>query len=147
MTIIAWDGETLAADRQSTANGYAHTVTKIHRLDADRLVAFAGSLSRAVEVVEWLRRNGPASEFPAGTEDEWITVLVIHRDGRVIRHENRGTGWQIHDRFTACGSGRDYALAAMHLGKSAEGAVAITCELSTECGKGIDALRFDPVTP
>jgi hypothetical protein len=44
--------------------------------------------------------------------------------------------------FAACGSGRDMALMAMHLGKSAFEAVRLTCELSVDCGNGIDVLEL-----
>jgi hypothetical protein len=42
MTCIAWDGKTLAADKQATSVGRGITTTKIYRVGAC-LVALAGS--------------------------------------------------------------------------------------------------------
>ena len=143
MSIIAWDGKTLAADRMATSVGYAATTDKIFRLDANRLVGIAGDLSVGLAVVEWLRRNEPPEAFPKRENDEFASVLVVYRNGPVVRYENRGVGFVVYDAFTASGSGRDFALMAMHLGKTAEEAVRLTCELSTECGMGVSTLRFD----
>jgi ATP-dependent protease HslVU (ClpYQ) peptidase subunit len=45
------------------------------------------------------------------------------------------------DKKTATGSGRDYALAAMHCGKTAREAVEIACLFETGCGNGVDELE------
>ena len=41
MTVIAWDGVTLAADKQGNQADYGIRVTKIYRVDDD-LIGFAG---------------------------------------------------------------------------------------------------------
>jgi ATP-dependent protease HslVU (ClpYQ) peptidase subunit len=145
VTVIAWDGETLAADRRASAWGHVHSVHKLFRLDADRLAGLAGNSARAIEVAAWLARRGPVDEFPEGAETENVTAIVVHRSGEVLRFENRGTGWLVRDPFHAIGSGADFAVAAMACGKTATEAVEITCRFSSECGNGVDTLRFEPV--
>ena len=54
MTIIAWDGKTLAAGKASTNCGYRRTCTKIFRVPGG-LVGFAGNGSRAMALLEWFR--------------------------------------------------------------------------------------------
>ena len=147
MTILAWDGKTLAADRMATNNGVASTVTKVFRLDEDRIIGISGHLTRGLEVVDWLATNGHKDAFPKGSEDEWYCALLIHRLPLnriyVYKYEGRATPYRVLDTVHACGSGRDFALMAMHLGKTAKEAVELTCELSTECGNGVDTLSFD----
>jgi ATP-dependent protease HslVU (ClpYQ) peptidase subunit len=46
------------------------------------------------------------------------------------------------DKFIAWGAGRDYALAAMHLGKNSREAVEVACALDNTCGMGIDILEL-----
>ena len=47
---------------------------------------------------------------------------------------------KVEDQFAAWGSGRDFALTAMHLGKSAREAVEIACLFENGCGNGVDVL-------
>ncbi len=147
MTILAWDGTTLAADKMATNNGVASTVTKIFQLDKDRIIGISGHLTRGLELVDWLAKNGTPESFPKGTDGEWFCALLIQRLPLnriyVYKYEGRATCYRIHDTYTAAGSGRDFALMAMHLGKTAREAVELTCELSTECGCGVDTLSFN----
>jgi ATP-dependent protease HslVU (ClpYQ) peptidase subunit len=54
-----------------------------------------------------------------------------------------GTGEPVEDPFIAFGAGRDYAMAAMHLGCDAHRAVEVACVFDTGCGMGIDTLELD----
>jgi ATP-dependent protease HslVU (ClpYQ) peptidase subunit len=47
------------------------------------------------------------------------------------------------ESFHALGSGRDFALAAMYLGKNAREAVEIAMEFDLETGKGVDCLEVE----
>lgn len=42
MSVIVWDGETLAADRQATCAGLRYTAQKIGRLEDGSLLAWTG---------------------------------------------------------------------------------------------------------
>lgn len=143
MTCIAWDGKTLAADKRVTYQGLARTVTKIFRI-GDRLVACAGNGAQAMEVVEWIKSGCKPETFPESQRDEnqWSTITVIGRNGVEV-YERTPYPVKIEDAHYACGSGRDYALAAMHCGKTAQEAVGIACLFETGCGNGIDALELE----
>lgn len=45
----------------------------------------------------------------------------------------------VREKFVADGSGRDFALSAMHLGKSAREAVAFAARFDVYTGGGVDA--------
>lgn len=145
MTVIAWDGKTLAADKQSTCAGFGTTVTKIHKTAAG-IVGFAGSAPHARALITWFDSGAELDRWPASRDaTNWADALLILPSGEVREYAGNGGGHYelVEDAFTAMGSGRDYALAAMHLGHGAKKAVQVACELDITCGKGIDVLELE----
>jgi len=96
-------------------------------------------------MVTWLEAGRNAETFPAENEksEDYATLLVVHRDGKLERFESCAGSIIVESPQHAIGSGRDFALMAMHMGADARRAVELTCELSVDCGNGIDVLRFD----
>lgn len=143
MTVIAWDGKTLAADKQVEWQGLPRTVTKIFRV-GNVLVGVSGDGAQGMDMIEWLRNGQKAEDFPAAQRDEkqWATVVVVREDGAVWVYERTPTPMRLEDKCYATGHGRDFAMAAMYLGKSAREAVEITCVLDVHCGMGIDTLTL-----
>lgn len=146
MTCIAYDGKTLAADRQATQAGYAATVKKIHRAPSGELLAFSGSLDAGMALVDWYCSGGekPFPDNREGVSDCRAYLLVINCNGEIFRYERDHVPLRFYDAVTAMGSGRDYALAAMYLGYDARKAVEVACALDVECGNGIDTLELLP---
>lgn len=144
MTILAWDGTTLAADKRMSYGGHHNTVTKIFRA-GDFIVGIAGWPHMIGALLRWLEKpNRDPRDFPQSSVDEQkIYALAISKDGRVWKFENSPWPMQIHDRHVTSGSGRDYARMAMHLGKTAREAVELTCEFDENCGNGVDTLTLD----
>ena len=143
MTVIAWDGKTLAADKQSTICGYAGTTTKVHRVP-EGLVAFSGGGSHAAELLRWFQAGRPEGAFPKSTEELGAGSTFITKDGQVLLCSYHGPFPEVvEDKFFARGCGRDYALAAMHLGHDARTAVEVACALDVNCGMGIDTLELE----
>lgn len=143
MTVIAWDGKTLAADKQSTTEGMRRTTTKIHRVGLD-LVAFTGDGGHAALLLAWFQMGRPPGKFPRAHDEDNVAHAVRFSSEGVLVYNGHGTGGVevIEDPFIAFGHGRDYAMAAMHLGKSAKEAVAVACHFDTYCGMGIDTLTL-----
>lgn len=141
MTVIAWDGKTLAADKRAVLAGFqGGTVTKIHRWPGG-LCAFAGDLDIGMQMVAWLRGGARPEEFPKRQADEnAASFLVVNADGTTVRYERAPIPLLFENVKQAMGSGRDYALAAMHLGCDARRAVEVACALDQNCGNGIDAI-------
>jgi len=142
MTVIAWDGKTLAADKRALNNGRATTVTKICKHEG-WLLAVSGDLTRGLELVKWFKAGQDPEKLPAFqlTLADYVPLLAINKDG-VYLFEMGHMPFKIEEPFFACGSGRDCALTAMHLGRDAVQAVQITCEVLTNCGNGIDTLTL-----
>ena len=142
MTIIAWDGKTLAADKRATHCSYkGSSVTKIHTWEGG-LCGFAGDMDTAVTLLAWLRAGAVPSEFPQIQCEDPSTLLVIYADGRVAEYGRTPFPMFLEGPFHAVGSGKSYALAAMHLGKNARKAVEVACALDSYCGNGIDTLTL-----
>ena len=57
MTVIAWDGETLAADRQSLRGDTIMTTRKLWPLKNGGVVAISGLLSHGIALKKWVE-NG-----------------------------------------------------------------------------------------
>ena len=143
MTTIAWDGHTLAADKRVTVSGVRSTVTKIARGRKGNLVGCAGTAALFEGVMEAVLNGTPMPEGQHERSD-WCSVLEITPDGECWKHERHGR-YRIEDGFAAIGTGSDFALAAMHLGKSAADAVMVAARFDTRTGDGVDTLTIVPV--
>lgn len=142
MTVIAWDGKTLAADKQSTCSGSPSKVTKIYRVPGGR-VGFAGNALNARALLEWFRAGRPPEAWPKLRGNNHADALFIGDDGVVLGYSGISPSPEIYeDQFVAMGAGRDYALAAMYLGHDARKAVEVACALDVFCGMGIDTLEL-----
>lgn len=144
MTTIAWDGKTLAADRQITYDKTVEgEVTKIYKRKKDgALCAVAGNLPIAIRFVRWFLAGGKGEppELEKGTAT--ATSFVIYSPELMVKYSN--TGWyevELPNPF-ADGSGWELALGAMAAGATAEQAVHIASRFDTATGKNIDTLEL-----
>lgn len=145
MTVIAYDGNTLAADKLGSSSGLRNTITKISRI-GDLLVGGSGEIALIGNMLEWIRSGRDPAQFPASQrdKDDWQPVLVIEADGTPSLYDRSPHPIRYEQRCCALGSGRDYAMAAMYLGKTAPEAVLIACALDTGYGNGMDKLERVP---
>lgn len=142
MTVIAWDGVTLAADKMLYFDSSHAVCTKIFKLDGV-LAGFAGSAATGNECMAWIRGGRVPEEFPKKQAESNIgSLLVIETDGRIHQYYNSPYPTLIEDDYFAIGSGDEYALAAMYLGNTAEVAVKTAIALSPSCGLGMDTLTL-----
>jgi ATP-dependent protease HslVU (ClpYQ) peptidase subunit len=142
MTIICWDGKTLAADKRSVNNGMQSTVRKIFKLQDGRLFGACGEASFCMAMLKWVKDGEKESEFPSDQRgDNWQLCCIVDSLG-IGYYEKTPILLRREDLFTAFGSGRDYAIAAMHLGKTAKEAVEIANLFDVHCGNGVDELTL-----
>lgn len=143
MTVIAWDGTTLAADKRAVNSGLARTVTKVFVV-GDKLVAIAGDYSSGLAMKAWAEGGFVEADFPESQKDKdsWATFVVIDAKKRVLVYEQTPHPLVFEDKHFVSGSGRDFAMAAMHCGKTAAEAVEIACLFECHCGNGVDAIRI-----
>lgn len=140
MTVIAWDGKTLAADKMATdGGGIKRTVTKIIR-HGDAMLAFTGSFDVGAELRAWWISGADPEHFPQKAREDLATLIVIRRDS--VCTYIAGPVPMIHEvERCAFGSGRDFAEAAMFLGQDAAEAVRVASHFQSDCGNGVDVLE------
>jgi len=141
MTVIAWDGRTLAADKRAVSGGgIARTVTKIER-HGECLIAITGDWDTGSEMREWFKAGADPERFPAKAREDRATLIVINREG--IRTWAIGPYPMTIEQDSCCwGSGRDYAEAVLFMGYDARKAVEVACHFQTDCGNGVDVLEL-----
>lgn len=144
MTVVCWDGKILAADKRTSFGGLHAITTKVHRLPNGSLVGCAGNTAQIGEMIHWLGAGADPDKMPAIQRDakECVSALVISPEGKVLQYENTPYPIHIENGQWAIGSGRDFALAAMLLGRDAMGAVKVAIVFDAGCGNGIDALTL-----
>lgn len=144
MTIVAWDGKMLAADKQAVVASQKYPVTKVYRVDADRLAGISGHLGRGTTIVAWLRGGAVLDQFPKSNADyDYTQVMVVSRAGDILVYENGAYPFTVNREQHCIGSGRDFGLSALFLGLNAESAVVHASNYSADCGLGVDTLTFD----
>jgi len=144
MSVIAFDGTVIAADKQGTRGGNSYTATKLHRIDKDTVAGYVGSLDHGAQLFSWYCAGADDARFPCvAQEDDRALLVVLHKGVLGICHGAAPVIHVVEDVPFAVGSGEDVALGAMMAGASAVRAVELACEMNIYCGKGVDA--FDAV--
>jgi len=144
MSVIAWDGERLAADKRATLGSLIRTTTKVFHL-GEALAAYAGEADAGEEVLAWFRDGRDPAKFPASQRDKdtWAGLLIVWQDGTIWKYERTPHPLKFPSQQFAIGSGRDFALAAMYCGKTAPEAVELACVFDSRCGNGVDVLTHN----
>lgn len=136
MTVIAWDGKTLAADRQCTSGAVLSEHTKLSQVSDGSVLAFWGPIRQWVALIRWYEAGAKPEEWPKDADDNGLIVVTV--EGSVTEYE--GCGWPIacEQNKAAWGGGREFALGAMAAGASALQAVQIANQHHAMCGCGTD---------
>lgn len=143
MSVIAWDGHTLAADKRASMGSTIYTTTKIFRVKGC-LVGHTGQLVFGQQMLAWFEAGENIPDFPPSQrdKDDWAALLVVRPSGKLQIYERVPYPSTYENKLFAIGSGADYALAAMHCGKTAAEAVGLASRLDSNCGNGLDILRI-----
>ena len=143
MSIIVWDGITLAADRQGTSADMRFTEPKMSVMDGPEgliVCAWTGTAAYGKALAHWYFAKRPNAEYPEFQKDaETWCRLIVARLGGCLFYEQTPYPFVVHDEFAAWGSGRDFAIGAMAMGATARKAVEVASLFSVGCGCGIEA--------
>lgn len=140
MTVIAWDGRTLAVDRQAAYDGLCRRVKKYRRLKDGGVLAMCGTLAAGTIMMDWYEAGADVSQYPPcqNSEDN-AELIVIRPRGAILWFGKHPTANKYpRGRLWAWGCGRAYALGAMAHGASAVEAVRIASRFDADCGMGVD---------
>ena len=139
MSVIAWDGTHIAADKQSTVSDIRMTTTKMRRLKSGEIAAWTGSQECGLILARWYEEGADSHRWPEFQKDKenWTRLIIVSSEGAFF-FEMQPVAQVVEDQFMAWGSGRDFAMGALAQGATAKEAVAIANRLCTTCGLGID---------
>lgn len=140
MSVIAWDGKTIAADRQATCSDMRRKTVKLDcKAVRGKILIFGwtGIDSNGRELMDWYVKGADVAKWPASQATSDWTRLLVASAKRVLEFEQRPYPI-IHTRAPlAWGSGRDFAVGAMAMGANADQAVQIACRYNVSCGMGV----------
>lgn len=88
---------------------------------------------------EWFKAGAEPAAFPSKAREDKATLIVISETG-VVTYATGPYAMPIECEQIAFGTGRDYAEAAMYLGRTATEGVRIACHFQVDCGNGCDSL-------
>lgn len=149
MSVVVWDGKKLVADRQVTDSGMIRSTTKIRKIEKGKFKGFlmgaCGVTATANLLMDWFETGAKPESFPyeyAKSDLFSATLVVITDKKHIFRYDHLPVPIIMEDKVYATGSGRDFAYGAIAMGADAVKAVEVACELSAECGNGIDVITW-----
>lgn len=140
MSVIAYDGKIIAADKCALVNGTIFTCEKlIYDKPNNCFYAGNGCLDTIMALVYWAKKGCKIEEWPSfQNTDDWSELVIVNTDGVKI-YQRQPHAIAHTDSILTFGSGKDIALGAMEMGADAIKAVEIACKRDSACGCGIDA--------
>lgn len=147
MTVIAWDGYSIAVDRQATYTDCRVPVQKWRRLESGSVLLWSGGAGEGGLLADLYARGELESKWPEFQKtDDW-TRLVVASSEKIVLYEKVPFAQVVYGPFEAWGSGFKYAMGAMWCGADAKRAVECASEFDTHCGLGVDVfeLRDRPI--
>lgn len=142
MSIVAWDGRSMAADKLCVSADMRTTSTKLVRLQSGVLLAWVGESGGGKALLDWYLGGGMRDKWPDAQKTENWTRLIVAENGYVSFYEREPFSQRVEESFMAWGSGRDFAMGAMAMGASAKEAVEVASRFSTTCGNGVDCFPY-----
>lgn len=147
MSVVCWDGNTLAADKQATDCDMRVETTKIRLIKSGsfegEIIAWVGCEIDGAALADWYEQGADPDKWPkaAQLDKESSSRLIVA--GKAGCKHYQGThapiALKVIEPFRAWGSGRDYAMGALAAGVSAYTAVEIASHFCITCGGGVDS--------
>ena len=139
MSVVAWDGRTLAADRALSCGDTVTEGKKILRLDDGTVLAWVGVQQHGLVLAQWYQNGAKPEEWPEFQGEDSFTQLIVGLPGKgVVFFESTPVPQEVHSRYAAWGSGSDLALGALFTGAASITAVRAAIRHSSSCGFGVN---------
>lgn len=166
MSVVAWDGKTLAADCAGTESYMTRISRKMRviccgeRVEQDDatgrlnmhiqdregpkvVLSAVGDAEAGMVLMDWYEAGAEVKDWPSFQEDrDNFTRLIVATCWGVFQYDQLPIAQPVTDPFMAWGSGRDFAMGALARGANARDAVLVTNRFSTVCGHGVDSCRI-----
>lgn len=151
MTVIVWDGEVLASDRQATDNNIKRSTKKIHRLTQGRyagwLAGCSGTAFLQSALLAWIQTEdmNPAAYPTYNLEDASASMILVKPGFPVMLFDSAPYPILFEETQYSIGSGAHLAYGALAMGADAAMAVQIASDFCATCGEGVDILRYEDI--
>ncbi len=137
MTVIVWDGNSIAVDSQATNGTRKRIVKKWRELDNGTVLLWTGDHEEGMVLCEWFEKGCHPENLPKHeTREEFTVLIALLTSGQVVQYQIERIAEPIEAPF-AWGDGAPYALAAMAMGADAARAAEVACDLSIFCSRPI----------
>lgn len=141
MSVVIFDGKTMAADRIVITGNLQIRGSKIRKLPNGDVVAWVGAAISGLAMAAWWQAGADPATFPAEQKgNDWCRFIVFSK-GKLFHFENSPVRIPEINRRIAWGAGKDFAMGALEAGASAVQAVKIASKLCIECGMGVESFR------
>lgn len=140
MTTIAANRKCMAGDQKVTDDDTYFRTRKIRRI-GKCIVGAAGTGPACIKFLRWLEKADPNADPPKFGKDDELAALVLTPKGLFV-YDTSCEPEEILDGFYAVGSGKQAALAAMHLGCDPGKAVEIAATVDTSTGLPVEVLTL-----
>ena len=141
MTIIVWDGKTLATDRAATDGAAQWQTVKawFHGEGESRIIlSGAGPVQAILEMRDWFKAGALHNEFPSVQLTPHFCHFVVVSPLVGLYRFEQGT-IPIEHGYGPCafGEGKDFAMGALFMEADAAEAVRAANAFSVHCGLGV----------
>lgn len=130
MSVLVWDGTTLASDSHANNGNLAFPIEKLWLVSDGRIAGAVGPLRGVATLREW-SQAGMNSPFPLSSDG--AQLLVVSKEKGVERYSGRSTPHLHGLNKLAIGEGAPWAYGALYMGATAEQAVAAAIEGCVHC--------------
>lgn len=142
MSIIAYDGKFIAADKLMSNGDGKSTTQKLFKINNKLFYGFTGAVDSGLLMASWYKNGAKPKEFPEIQKTDNWSRLIVFKNSDIFYYEQTPFAIPCIDKFMAWGSGRDYAIGAMAMGATAVEAVKVAIEHCSSCGIGVDSFSL-----
>lgn len=140
MSVVVWDGRSLALDRGGTDGATLFELDKYWEVGGE-VITGVGDYGSITALRDWYTLHVGGRGFPSLLHP--AELIVVQRDVGLRRYEHISASPIAHG-FNKCafGSGRDFAYGALAMGATAEQAAEVACRYSISCGHGVKVFHL-----
>ena len=139
MTIVVYDGKSIAIDRAAVSGTVIHRATKAW-VHGDAVITGTGAASHVSALVNWYKQGADADDYPVyATHAELIVATSVN----LLRYERSPHPVDHGNNKCAFGDGRDLAYGALAMGATAAQAAQVACHYNPNCGGGLDIYDWE----
>ena len=147
MTTIVYKDGVMASDSQVTLGQYKHLSSKKIVKINGCLVAAAGPVNVCQEYMHWFKANVPRQNFSRlpkfmSSESGNFELLVVTRKGEMWFQAGNNAPERIYGDYYVIGSGKAYAVTALHLGLDVKAAVRTAMRFDTGTGGQVHTIKL-----